>query len=146
MDEMNLGNLDSKRDWGYALEYVETMWLILQQKTPDDYVVATGEAHTVKELAELAFQLVGLDWEQYCKVDKRFLRPLEVNYLCGDYSKANRELGWAPRVKFRQLIEMMVKEDLQRWERWLKGERFPWDAPNYPNENKILSRMLKMDG
>jgi GDPmannose 4,6-dehydratase len=144
-NELKLGNLESKRDWGYAPEYAETMWLILQHKTPGDYVVATGESHMVKELVERAFHLVGLDWERYCEVDQRFLRPLDVNYLCGDYSKAKQTFGWEPRVKFGQLVEIMVNEDLCRWERWLKGDRFPWDAPNYPSENRILSRMLKLE-
>lgn len=143
--KLALGNIESKRDWGYALEYVESMWLILQQEKPDDYVVATNESHTVKEFVEKAFTVAGLDWEQYVTVEERFLRPLDVNFLQGDYTKAKRELGWEPKVKFNELVEIMVKEDLSRWQRWLKGERFPWDAPNYPNENKMLSRMLKLE-
>lgn len=143
--ELKLGNLEAKRDWGYAPEYVQTMWLMLQQDSPDDYVIATGEAHSVREFAELAFRLVGLDSGRYIKEDGRFLRPLDVNYLCGDYSKARKKLGWMPQVKYGQLVEIMLKEDLNRWERWLKGERFPWDALNYPNENRIISRMLKLD-
>jgi GDPmannose 4,6-dehydratase len=142
--ELRLGNLDAKRDWGYAPEYVESMWLMLQQKEPDEYVVATGEAHSVRELVEKAFEVVGLDWQEYVKVDKRFLRPLDVPCLVGDYSKAKEKLGWEPRTKFDKLVELMVKEDVSRWERWLKGERFPWDAPNYPSENNILTRALKM--
>jgi len=142
--ELRLGNLDAKRDWGYAPEYVESMWLMLQQKEPDEYVVATGEAHSVRELVEKAFEVVGLDWQEYVKVDKRFLRPLDVPCLVGDYSKAKEKLNWAPRTKFDKLVELMVKEDLSRWERWLKGERFPWDAPSYPSENQILTRALKM--
>ena len=143
--KLALGNIESKRDWGYAPEYVESMWLILQQEKPDDYVIATNESHTVKELVEKAFAVAGLDWEKYVTVEERFLRPLDVNFLQGDYAKAKRELGWEPKVKFNELVEIMVKEDLSRWQRWSKGERFPWDAPNYPNENKILSRMLKLD-
>jgi len=144
-NELRLGNLEAKRDWGYAPEYVESMWLILQQDEPDDYVIATGEAHAVKEFVEKSFNIVGLNWNKHVKVDKRFLRPLDVNFLQGDYSKVKKKLGWQPRVKFDKLAEIMVKEDLSRWERWLKGERFPWDAPNYPSEDRILSRMLKMD-
>lgn len=142
--ELSLGYLESKRDWGYAPEYVESMWLMLQQDEPDDYVIATGEAHSVRELAEKAFGVVDLNWEKYVQVDKRFLRPLDVNFLQGDYSKAKQRLGWEPRVKFDKLVEKMVKEDLSRWERWQKGERFPWDAPNYPSEDNILTRALRV--
>ena len=143
--ELKLGNLEAKRDWGYAPEYVESMWLMLQQKNPDDYVIATNETHSVKEFAERAFDIADLDWQEYVTVDKRFLRPLDVDLLQGDYSKAKRELGWKPKTKFDDLVKIMVKEDLNRWERWQKGERFPWDAPNYPSEDKILSRMLALD-
>ena len=142
--ELRLGNLNAKRDWGYAPEYVEAMWLMLQQDEPDDYVIATGEAHSVKEFCEIAFDVVGLDWQEYVKVDKKFMRPLDVEYLCGDYSKAKKKLGWEPKTKFKQLVKIMVKEDLNRWERWLNGERFPWDAPHYPSEAKILTRALRM--
>jgi len=142
--ELRLGNLEAKRDWGYAPEYVESMWLMLQQKEPDDYVIATGEAHSVKEFAEKAFEVVGLDWQEHVKVDKRFFRPLDVNYLQGDITKARKKLGWEPKVKFDKLVEMMVKEDISRWERWQRGEKFPWDAPNYPSEAKVLTRALRM--
>ena len=141
-DKLELGNLEAKRDWGYAPEYVESMWLILQQEKSDDYIVATGESHSVKEFVELAFRTVGLDYKKYVKVDERFLRPLDVGALKGDYSKAKRILGWEPRTKFAELVEIMVKEDLERWKRWLNGERFPWDAPSYPSENRILSRLF----
>ena len=142
--ELHLGNLEAKRDWGYAPEYVESMWLMLQQKEPDDYVIATNEAYSVKEFTEKAFNVVDLDWQEYVKVDKRFLRPLDVNFLQGDYSKAKEKFGWEPKVKFGDLVEIMVKEDLNRWERWQSGERFPWDAPNYPNEANILTRALRV--
>lgn len=142
--EIRLGNLNAKRDWGYAPDYVESMWLMLQQKEPDDYVIATSEAHSVREFVQRAFDVVGLDWQEYVKVDKRFLRPLDVPSLTGDYSKAEKKLGWRPKTKFNELVEIMVKEEISRWERWLTGERFPWDAPNYPNENKILTRALRM--
>jgi len=144
-NELRLGNLQAKRDWGYAPEYVESMWLILQQSEPDDYVIATNETHSVMELVERAFRIVSLDWEKYVRVDERFLRPLDVNFLQGDYSKVKKKLHWQPKVKFDQLVEIMVREDLSRWERWQKGERFPWDAPNYPSENRILSRTLKLE-
>jgi GDPmannose 4,6-dehydratase len=143
-NELRLGNLDAKRDWGYAPEYVESMWLMLQQDEPDDYVIATGEAHSVREFVERAFEVVGLNWEDYVKVDKRFMRPLDVPCLVGDYSKAERTLGWKPKVKFDGLVRIMVEEEIKRWSRWLNGEMFPWDAPNYPSENKILTRSLRM--
>ena len=143
--ELKLGNLEAKRDWGYAPDYVESMWLMLRQKEPDDYVIATNEAHSVKEFAERAFDIAGLDWQEYVKGDKRFLRPLDVNFLQGDYTKAKEKLGWEPEVKFDELVKIMVKEDLSRWERWQSGERFPWDAPNYPTENKIISRYQRID-
>ena len=144
-NELRLGNLEAKRDWGYAPEYVESMWLMLQQKEPGDYVIATNEAHSVGEFAERAFDEVGLDWQEHVKVDERFIRPLDVNFLQGDYSKAEQELGWKPEVTFDELSKIMVKEDLDRWERWQNGERFPWDAQNYPNENIILSRKYVID-
>lgn len=142
--ELHLGNLKTKRDWGYAPEYVESMWLMLQQDEPDDYVIATGETHSVKELVEKAFEIVGLDWQKYVKLDKRFLRPLDVEFLKGDISKAKKKLGWKPKVKFNELVETMVKEDLGRWQRWEKGEYFPWDAFNYPSEANILTRALRV--
>ena len=112
--ELRLGNLDSKRDWGFAGDYVEAMWLMLQVDKPDDYVVATGEAHSVREFVELAFSEVGLDWEKYVKVDKKFFRPAEVEYLIGDSSKAKQVFGWEPKVKFEELVKMMVKADVER--------------------------------
>ncbi len=142
--ELALGNLEAKRDWGYAPEYVESMWLILQQKEPDDYVIATNESHSVKELVEKAFAVAELDWKKHVTTDTRFLRPLDVNFLQGDYSKAKRKLGWEPEVKFAELVEIMVREDISRWQRWLKGERFPWDAPNYPSEANIMTRALRV--
>ncbi len=142
--KLMLGNLNAKRDWGYAPEYVDAMWLMLQQRQPDDYVIATGEAHSVKEFVQRAFEIVGLDWQKYIKVDRRFLRPLDVPSLTGDCSKARREFGWKPKTKFNKLVEIMVREEVGRWERWLSGERFPWDAPNYPSENRVLTRALRM--
>jgi GDPmannose 4,6-dehydratase len=113
-DELRLGNLDAKRDWGFAGDYVEAMWLMLQQDSPDDFVIATGETHTVREFCELAFGRVGLDYQQYVKVDERFIRPAEVDLLLGDPSKAKNVLGWEPRVSFRGLVEMMVDADMAR--------------------------------
>ncbi len=114
-EQLALGNLDSKRDWGFAGDYVEAMWLMLQQDRPDDYVVATGETHTVREFCEIAFARAGLDWEKYVVQDPRFMRPAEVEILLGDPSKAKRELGWEPKVDFRGLVEMMVDADLERY-------------------------------
>jgi len=112
--ELRLGNLEAKRDWGYAGDFVEAMWLMLQQPEPKDYVIATGETHSVKEFAELAFAYVGLNWKDYVVVDERFFRPSEVYELRGDYSRAKKELGWQPKINFKQLVEMMVEEDLKR--------------------------------
>ncbi len=112
--ELKLGNLDAKRDWGFAGDYVKTMWLMLQQDKPDDYVVATGETHTVKEFAKLAFDCVGLNWQDYVGLDKNFYRPAEIHSLKGDYSKARTVLGWVPQVKFSVLVEMMVEADIRK--------------------------------
>jgi GDPmannose 4,6-dehydratase len=111
--ELRLGNLDSRRDWGYAGDYVKAMWLMLQQDQPEDYVIATGETHAVRELCEIAFGYVDLDWEQYVVQDERFMRPAEVDLLVGDASKASKVLGWEPAVTFHELIEMMVDTDLE---------------------------------
>jgi GDPmannose 4,6-dehydratase len=113
-DELRLGNLDAKRDWGFAGDYVEAMWLMLQQPEPSDYVVATGEEHSVREFAELAFERAGLDPAKHIVVDPKFLRPAEVDQLVGDASKARRELEWTPRTSFRELAELMVDADLER--------------------------------
>jgi GDPmannose 4,6-dehydratase len=113
-DKISLGNLEAKRDWGHALDYVEAMWLMLQQPEPDDYVVATGEAHSVREFAEAAFTHVGLDYREYVQTDPRFLRPAEAELLLGDASKAKAVLGWQPRCRFHELVREMVDADLKR--------------------------------
>ncbi|RMG43213.1 MAG: GDP-mannose 4,6-dehydratase [Candidatus Dadabacteria bacterium] len=113
-DELRLGNLDAKRDWGYAGDYVRAMWLMLQQPQPDDYVIATGETHSVRDLCKAAFSHVDLDWEKYVKVDKALLRPAEVDLLVGDASKAREQLGWEPTVSFEEMVRMMVDADLER--------------------------------
>ncbi len=113
-DSLSLGNLDAHRDWGFAGDYVRAMWLMLQQDTPGDFVVATGVSHSVQELVETAFEHVGLDWKQHVKTDPRFLRPAEVDHLIGDATKARTILGWQPEVDFKRLITMMVDADLER--------------------------------
>lgn len=142
-NELVLGNLDAKRDWGYAPEYVEAMHMMLQRTRPDNLVISTGEAHTVREFAKLAFELVGLDWKKYVKTDKRFFRPLDVDRLCGDYSKAKRLISWEPRIKFEQLIKVMLEEDIRRWKMFIDGKSFPWDAPLYPSEQNIITRLSR---
>jgi GDPmannose 4,6-dehydratase len=111
-DKLYLGNLDARRDWGFAPEYVEAMWLMLQQPEPDDYVVATGEMHTVREFVEEAFRLVALDWHDYVVIDPRYFRPTEVDELCGDATKARERLGWRPRTSFAELVRIMLASDL----------------------------------
>ncbi len=112
-DKLYLGNLDAKRDWGYAGDFVEAMWLILQADKPDDFVIATGETHSVKEFLDEVFNLLKLDWKKYVEVDKRYLRPTEVDFLQGDASKAKKILGWKPKVGFKELIKMMVDADMK---------------------------------
>ena len=140
--ELILGNLDAKRDWGFAPEYMEAIHLILQQDKPDTFVISTGESHSVREFAKLAFEHVGLNWKKYVKTDKRFLRPLEVNYLCGDFSKAKNKLKWKPKTTFEKLVKIMVDADLEKWTKFSEGEQFPWDAPLYPDESKLLTRKI----
>lgn len=112
--ELRMGNLDAKRDWGFAGDYVRAMWLMLQQDEPDDYVIATGKTRTVRELVETAFNIVGLNYEDYVVVDPKFIRPAEVDILVGDPSKAKKKLGWEPTVTFEEMIEMMIEEDFKR--------------------------------
>ena len=111
--KLYLGNLDARRDWGYAPEYVEAMWQMLQQSSPDDFVVATGEMHSVREFVELAFSLAGLDWHELVEIDPRYLRPTEVDELCGDATKARERLGWRPRTTFTELVRLMLEADLR---------------------------------
>lgn len=112
--ELRLGNLDAKRDWGFAGDYVKAMWLMLQQENPDDYVIATGETHTVKEFVEIAFQHAGLDWQDYVIQDEKFMRPAEVDLLLGSPRKAKDKLGWKPEISFEQLLKTMVDHDLEK--------------------------------
>jgi len=112
-DKLYLGNLEARRDWGYAPEYVEAMWLMLQQQRADDYVIATGETHSVKEFVEEAFGCLDMEWERYVEIDPRYLRPTEVDLLQGDYSKAQKELGWKPKSRFKDLVRLMIEADLE---------------------------------
>lgn len=112
-DQLLLGNLDAKRDWGYAKEYVEGMWMMMQAEKPSDYILATGETHSVQEFCELAFHHAGLDWKDYVEVSEKYFRPTEVDLLLGDYSKAKRELGWHPKTSFSDLVKLMVEADLK---------------------------------
>ncbi len=119
--DLYLGNLDAKRDWGYAGDYVEAMWLMLQQPEPDDYVIATGETHTVRDFLGVAFSHLGLDWQQYVKIDPKYYRPTEVDLLIGDASKAKKLLQWEPKVRFQELARMMVEADLEAERERLEG-------------------------
>jgi GDPmannose 4,6-dehydratase len=121
-DKLYLGNLDAKRDWGFAREYVEAMWLMLQQDQPDDYVIATGETHSVREFLEAAFAHAGLDSRKYVEIDPNYYRPTEVDMLVGDYSKAKRKLGWEPKTKFKDLVALMVDADVQLVKDHLAGK------------------------
>ncbi len=143
--ELYLGNIETRRDWGYAPEYVKAMWLMLQHDEPDDFVVATGETHSVAEFCEEAFAVAGLHWKDYVKEDSRLRRPLDVSNLCGNPKKIESVLGWRPKVTFGQLVKIMVEADLKRWETYLSGKIFPWDAPNYSHEMDIISRNVVRD-
>lgn len=145
-DKIELGNLDAKRDWGHAKEYIESMQMMMAHNEPGDYVIATGETHSVREMCEVAFSRVGLDWNKYVVTNDKYTRPIDVKCLRGDYSKAKTDFGWEPLVKFKQLIEGMVDSDLSRWKRWQNGETFPWDAYSYPEESQIISKMQNRGG
>ncbi|XID92836.1 GDP-mannose 4,6-dehydratase [Paenibacillaceae bacterium WGS1546] len=137
--ELRMGNLDAMRDWGYAGDYVEAMWLMLQQDEPDDYVIATGETHTVRELLEIAFSRAGLDYRDYVVADKSLCRPAEVDILLGDSAKARAKLGWRPKVDFGQLIRMMVDSDMERYRDYeSKGYR--------PDENRVYDYLPAVRG
>jgi GDPmannose 4,6-dehydratase len=128
-DKLYLGNLDAQRDWGYAPEYVEAMWRMLQQDEPGDYVIATGEMHTVREFVEVAFALVDLDWQRFVEFDERYLRPTEVDELRGDASKADRVLGWRPRTTFDGLVRLMLEADLREAGQEAAAERLAARPP-----------------
>ena len=136
---IKLGNLSAKRDWGYAPEYVEGMWKMLQQKTSDDFVLATNETHSVGEFVDEACKVAGVS-KSKIKTDKRFLRPMDVKNLRGDYKKAEKILKWKPKVTFKNLVKIMVEEDINRWEKWLKKEIQPWDAVMSGEDSNIVSK------
>ena len=129
-DNIGLGNVQSHRDWGYAREYVPAMWMMLQQDEPADYVIATGESHSVAEFGRAAFGALDLDFDNYAGLDDAMLRPLDVTHLIGDSSKAAKTLGWKHQVGFGELAKIMVEADLDRWKRHMSGESFAWDVPN----------------
>lgn len=129
-DKLYLGNLDAKRDWGYAKDYIEAMWLMLQQDSPDDYVIATGETHSVREFLEETFNYLDLDWRDHVEIDPKYFRPTEVDSLAGDSSKAHKKLGWKPEVRFKELVKLMVDADLKKEELKLNGYK------NYKGEIK----------
>ncbi len=138
LKELKLGNLDAKRDWGYAPEYVEGMWKMVQQKKPEDYVLATNQSHSIKELVDEACKIAGISTSKI-KSSKQNFRPYEVPHLQGNYSKAKKKLGWKPKTTFKKLIKIMVEEDIQRWQMWLKGEQFPWDAATSGEDSFVIS-------
>ena len=141
--ELVLGNLKAKRDWGYAGEFMSAIHLMLQQDKPDDYVISTGISHSVSDFVKEAFDVVGLNWKKYVKTDPKFFRPFEVSHLKGDSKKATKKLKWKPKVSFEELVKLMVDEDVRKWKNFLDGKAFPWDAPLYPNESKLITRISK---
>ena len=136
---LHLGNLSAKRDWGYAPEYVEGMWKMLQQKTSDDYVLARAETHSIKDFVNEACKIAGISTKKVISTKNNF-RPNDVFYLKGDYSKAKRKLKWKPKTKFKKLVKIMVEEDIERWNRWSKGEHFPWDASMSGDDSYVLKK------
>jgi len=137
---LTLGNLSSKRDWGFAPEYVEGMWMILQQKKPDDFVLATNQAHSIKDFVVEACKIAGISSSKI-KSSKKEFRPFDVSYLRGDYSKAKKKLGWKPKTNFKKLVKIMVEEDISRWEGWMKGENFPWDAATSGSDSQVFLKL-----
>jgi len=136
-DKLYLGNLESKRDWGYAKEYVEAMWLMLQQEAPEDYVIATGETHSIRELLEEAFSYAGLDWRQHLEIDQRYYRPAEVDLLIGDSSKAKRKLGWEAKIKFRDLVRLMIDADMEAAKKEAHMNGYQSSKPNLDSASLV---------
>jgi len=140
-DKLILGNLKAKRDWGFAGEYMIAIHKMMQRDKADDFVISTGESHSVSDFAKEAFDIVGLDWKKYVKSDKKFFRPLELDHLRGNAKKAAKHLKWKPKITFKKLVKIMVEADLKRWNDFLDGQVFPWDAPLYPDETKLITRV-----
>jgi GDPmannose 4,6-dehydratase len=144
-DTISIGNLEASRDWGHAEDYVGPMWMMLQQDKPDDFVIATGDTHSVQEFVNAAFAHAGLDSSTHLKLEKRLMRPLEVTSLAGDSTKARQRLGWTHKKTFDDLVKDMVESDLERWKANQKGDVFPWDAPLYPNDRNIIITRYALD-
>jgi GDPmannose 4,6-dehydratase len=141
--KLELGNLNIYRDWGDAEEYVEGMWRILQHKTPDDFIIATGKSHSIIDLLDFSFLRLGLNWKEYVVQKKELLRAADVQYLLGDCTKIKNKINWHPKIQFKKTIEKMVDEDYKRWKDKINGVSFPWDAENYPTNIKIIYRKIK---
>ena len=139
---LKLGNLSAKRDWGYAPEYVQGMWMMLQQKRPDDCILATNEIHSIKEFVIESCKIAGISSSKIISSKENF-RPNDVLKLRGDYSKVKKKIGWKPKTNFKRLVKLMVEEDISRWKRWLKGEQFPWDAAISGEDSFILKQHKK---
>jgi GDPmannose 4,6-dehydratase len=140
--DLKLGNLSARRDWGFAGDYVEGMWKMLQQKHSDNYVLATGKSYSISDFVKEACKIAGISTKKIRSTKENF-RPLDVDFLKGDYSKAKKELGWKPKTEFKELVKIMVEEDLSRWERWMKGEYFFWDAITSGEDSSIISKKQK---
>ena len=140
--DLKLGNLQAKRDWGYAQEYVEGMWMMLQQRKPDDYVLATNESHSIRDFVREACKIANVPTTKI-KTSKEYFRPNDVGFLEGDYSKAKKKLGWKPKTTFKKLVKIMVEEDINRWERWQKGEYFPWDAAMSGEDSYVVNNIRR---
>ena len=136
---LKLGNLSARRDWGYAPEYVEGMWMMLQQKNPDDFVLATNESHSISEFVNEACKTAGVSISKI-KSTKANLRPFDIKSLKGDYSKAKKKLGWRPKTTLKKLVKIMVEEDINRWQKWLKKEHQPWDASMADEDSYVISK------
>ena len=140
-DKLVLGNLKAKRDWGFTPEYMDVIYKMMQQDKADDYVISTGESHSVSDFAKEAFDIVGLNWKKYVKSDKKFFRPYELYHLRGNAKKAAKHLKWKPKITFKKLVKIMLDADLKRWNAFLDGKAFPWDAPLYPDESNLITRL-----
>ena len=140
-DKLVLGNLKAKRDWGFTPEYMAVIYEMMHQDKADDYVISTGESHSVSDFAKEAFDIVGLNWKKYVKSDKKFFRPYELHDLRGNSKKAVKHFKWKPKITFKKLVKIMVDADLKRWNDFLNGKVFPWDAPLYPDESNLITRL-----